>query len=72
MQILTSSSRYQRGHLFSRVVKQASIDRVVDHLQSVLVYLGQYGLCASLALSLSLVIAFFVQAVQSGTQRGVI
>ena len=72
MQISNLVTRHHCRGLCRPIAKRLSIDWVVNHFQAAIVYFDQFGLCASVTMSLFVLISSLLQAADSGAHKGVI
>jgi len=70
MKISKFGSRHENGRLFRRAARQVWIGRAAGHSQRAV--LSLFGPGAGAAISLSLLISFFLQAAHFGAPKGVI
>ena len=72
MKISKFGSRHENGRLFRRAARQVWIGQAAGHSQRAVLNLNLFGLVAGAAISLSLLISFFLRAAHFGAPKGVI
>jgi len=72
MKVSKFGSRHENGRLFRRAARQVCIGQVAGHSQRAVLNLNLFGPGAGAAISVSLLISFFLQAAHFGAPKGVI